>query len=157
MGIRTLPNAGTSDTPTPANLIDHSRLFFPSILGGARMRFFRHRIGVSWLVGVSLLRLAASCHAADKLWDNANGGFFSEPLNWFGGMPGTNDVARFETTDSSFFQRTYTVDFTANISNQKMVVEDDGVTFNLKGHTYQLTDSFEAILLGTVPNRSGNL
>jgi T5SS/PEP-CTERM-associated repeat protein len=95
--------------------------------------------------------------AADRLWDNPDGGFFSEPLNWFGGVPGTNDVARFETTDSSFFQRTYTVDFTANISNQRLVVEDDGVTFNLKGHTYQLTDSIEAILLGTVPNRSGNL
>jgi T5SS/PEP-CTERM-associated repeat protein len=100
---------------------------------------------------------AQQARAADRLWDNVDGGFFSEPLNWFGGVPGSDDVARCGTTDSSFFQRTYTVDFTANISNQALVVEDDGVTFNLGGHTYQPTDSIGTVLLGTVPNRSGNL
>jgi T5SS/PEP-CTERM-associated repeat protein len=120
-----------------------------------RIRWLVAAIGISGLFTPHFAEPQA--RAADRLWDNPDGGFFSEPLNWFGGMPATNDVARFETTDSSFFQRTYTVDFTANISNQRMVVEDDGVTFNLKGHTYQLTDSIEAILLGTVPNRSGNL
>jgi len=37
------------------------------------------------------------------------------------------------------------------------VVEDDGVTFNLMGHTYELTNTFVAAAIGTVANRSGNL
>lgn len=111
-----------------------------------------------WLVG-SLAVACAAMHAeaANKLWDNVNGGFFSESLNWFGGVPGSNDVARFETTNSKFSQRTYTVDFTTNIANQQLVVEDDGVTFNLLSRTYELKNAFVAAALGTVPNRSGTL
>ena len=36
-------------------------------------------------------------------------------------------------------------------------MEDDGVKFNLMGHTYELTNPFVAVALGTVPNRSGDL
>jgi T5SS/PEP-CTERM-associated repeat protein len=102
--------------------------------------------------------------AADKLWDNSrdgivHGGVFSEPSNWFGGVPGEEDVARFETTNSNFFQQSYTVDFTTDVINQQLVVEDDGVTFNLMGHTHELTNPFVAAAIGTVQHqdRSGNL
>src|SRR5690349_19903866 len=90
--------------------------------------------GLRWLVaGHMLCCTAATTCAADKLWDNVNGGVFITPGNWFGGVPGANDVARFETTNSHLFQRIYTVDFTADPINQQLVVEDDNVTFNLIG------------------------
>jgi T5SS/PEP-CTERM-associated repeat protein len=71
----------------------------------------------------------------------------------------------FEITDSSFSQRTYTVDFTNNPRNDQLVVEDDDVTFALfenptaTAHTYTLSNSFVAAAIGTVPNpdRSGKL
>ena len=68
----------------------------------------------SWrfLISIAFCLMPSTAGAADKLWDNVDGGIFSEPNNWFGGVPGTNDVARFETTNSNFFQRAYTVDFT---------------------------------------------
>jgi T5SS/PEP-CTERM-associated repeat protein len=116
---------------------------------------------IHWrVVALCLLMLqsaAQPARAANNLWDNINGGFFSEPLNWFGGLPGSGDNARFEITDSVFFQRKYIVDFTANPTNQQLVVEDDDVTFVLFGHTYTLANAIDAVLLGTVPNRSGNL
>jgi hypothetical protein len=87
-------------------------------------------IAAIWMIGLFTPQFAAQqSHAVDRLWDNINGGFFSEPLNWFGGVPGPDDVARFETTDSTFFQREYTVDFTTDITNHRLMVEDDGVTF----------------------------
>ncbi len=110
------------------------------------------------MMGLFTLPFAArQALAADMLWDNANGGLFSTATNWFPGVPGPNDVARFGTTDSSFFQRTYRVGFTSNPINQQLVVEDDGVTFNLSDHTYELKNTFVSAALGTVPNRSGNL
>src|SRR5262245_55349753 len=96
------------------------------------------------LVSIVFCLLPSTAEAADKLWDNAEGGVFSEPNNWFGGVPGTNDVARFETTNSNFFQRAYTVDFHTDPINQQLVVEDDGVKFNLMGHTYELKNPFVA-------------
>jgi T5SS/PEP-CTERM-associated repeat protein len=123
------------------------------------MALYGERVNALRLLVASLLLCGSGgpAVAADKLWDNVDGGFFSEPANWFGGVPGTDDVARFETTDSNLFQRTYTVDFTTDPATQQLVVEDDGVTFNLKQHAYLLENPFVAAALGTVPNRSGNL
>jgi T5SS/PEP-CTERM-associated repeat protein len=101
--------------------------------------------------------------AADSLWDNVNGGVFNVASNWFGGVPGFFDVARFEITNSNVFQREYIVDFTNNPTNDQLVVEDDGVTFNLfetqiaTAHNYTLRNQFVAAALGTVPGRSGDL
>src|SRR5689334_18767552 len=99
---------------------------------------------------IALLSTSVSAQADDKLWDNPNGGFFSTTSNWFGGIPGSNDVARFGITDSSFFQRAYTVTFLNNATNQQLIVEDDNVTFDLTTRTYTATNSFVPLALGTV-------
>jgi T5SS/PEP-CTERM-associated repeat protein len=127
------------------------------------MSFCRGPIKLSSLVSITLLLAATRALAADSLWDNVDGGTFSVATNWVGGVPGLFDVARFETTNSSSFRRTYNVDFTNNPTNDQLVVEDDDVTFALfeiqtaTAHTYTLRNSFVAAALGTVPNRSGNL
>src|SRR5690348_15972555 len=83
------------------------------------------------LVALATGLAATRSEAADKLWDNPKGGDFEEPSNWFGGVPGQSDVARFGITDSSFFQRSYTVDLSSRQFNQQLVVEDDDVTLRL--------------------------
>src|SRR5262245_62416580 len=103
--------------------------------------------GLRWLVaGLMLCCTAAPTYAADKLWDNVNGGVFTLASNWFGGVPGPNDIARFETTNSNLLQRTYSVSFANSPTNQQLVVEDDTVTFNLTGfptnHTSSLNNEF---------------
>jgi hypothetical protein len=64
-----------------------------------------------WRLG-SLARGFATirARAADTLLDNVNGGFFREPMAWFGGMPGMSDLARFETACSNSFKRAYGVE-----------------------------------------------
>jgi T5SS/PEP-CTERM-associated repeat protein len=110
---------------------------------------------------LAMLFAAMQASAADSLWDNVNGGVFTLASNWFGGVPGPNDVARFETTNSNLFQQTYAVSFANDPTNQQLVVEDDNVAFNLIGspsnHTYTLSNQFVAVALGTVAGRSGNL
>jgi T5SS/PEP-CTERM-associated repeat protein len=122
----------------------------------------RAHIAVQFAVSsLTLWHIATPAGADDSLWDNVNGGVFTLASNWFGGVPGPDDVARFETTNSNLFQRTYTVSFANDPTNQQLVVEDDNVTFNLIGfpsnHTYTLANEFVAVALGTVPARSGNL
>jgi T5SS/PEP-CTERM-associated repeat protein len=127
------------------------------ILDGVGMSFYRGRITVDWLVSLTFLLAATPAQAADTLWDKPESGDFSTDTNWFGGVPGPNDVARFETTNSDLFPRAYNVDFSKNPTNQQLVVEDDNVSFRLSGHTYSLMNQFVAVALGTVPSRSGNL
>src|SRR5262245_57260113 len=108
-------------------------------------------------VFVVLVSMSGTLPAADKLWDNASGGFFSTSANWFPGVPGLGDVARFGITDSSFFQRSYVVRFVSSPTNQQLVVEDDSVGFinsDFFGHSYSLTNSFVGAALGTVSGRS---
>jgi hypothetical protein len=113
------------------------------------------------MVSITLLLAATRAHAADKLWDNPDGGIFTLASNWIGGVPGLNDLARFKITNSTSFPRTYTVAFANDPITQQLVVEDENVTFNLIGspsnHTYELKNEFVAMALGTVAGRSGNL
>lgn len=110
-----------------------------------------------WVAIASVSVLAGESRAADRLWDNPSGGNFNVAPNWFGGIPGVNDVARFGITDSSFVQRSYTVFITTSPTNQQFVVEDDNVLFSMSGASYTLTNTFVGVALGTVPGRSGNL
>jgi T5SS/PEP-CTERM-associated repeat protein len=132
------------------------------------MSVFEHGVRLgrsSALVAAWLAVLAAESRADESLWNLPQNGTFNVDDNWFGGVPGTGDVARFEITssDSDPLQRKYRVDFTNNPFNQQLVVEDDNVTFDLfenpilTAHTYTLLNSFVAAAIGTVPNRSGNL
>jgi T5SS/PEP-CTERM-associated repeat protein len=119
-------------------------------------------VAAIWMISLFTPQFVAQhALAADSLWNEPVNGVFTLGTNWFGGVPGPNDVARFETTNSNSFQRTYTVAFANDPINQQLVVEDDNVTLNLIGslsnHTYTLTNQFVAVALGTVPDRSGNL
>src|SRR5262245_13449832 len=97
--------------------------------------------GMRWLVaGFMLSCTAAPTYAADKLWNEPVSGVFTLASNWFGGVPGPNDVARFETTNSNSLQRTYSVSFANSPVNQQLVVEDDNVTFVLLGNTYMASN-----------------
>ena len=104
--------------------------------------------------------------ASDKFWNNPSGGTFSSSANWVDipfqlDVPGSNDVANFGMTSNTgtfFVQRIYTVGFTSNPTNQRLVIEDDFVTFDLDGHVYITTSASPSpIILGTVAGRSGRL
>ena len=106
--------------------------------------------------------------AADKFWNNPNGGIFSSSANWVDipfqlDVPGANDVAHFGLTANTgnfVVQRIYTVGFTSDPTNQALVIEDDFVTFDLiggpSGHVYTAT-STTPITIGTVSGRTGRL
>src|SRR5256885_2387026 len=83
---------------------------------------------------------------------------FSDPVNWqSGSVAGVSDVAHFGlTTNPILLQRIYTVEFSADATNQALKIEDDFVTFLLHGHTYAttLTAGNE---IGNVASRSGRL
>ena len=82
--------------------------------------------------------LAAPSHAADTRWRNPDGGTFSIGGNWNNGVPGVGDVAQFGLSTPGIFGALppYTVSFTANATNNALVVEDDRVMFDLNGHVY---------------------
>ena len=82
--------------------------------------------------------------AADRFWRNPAGGTFSTAGNWGGGVPGPSDVANFSLTNNLFFPTTYTVNFTANATNQGLVIHDDNVKFDLNSRIYTTTQ-LEAI------------
>ena len=72
-------------------------------------------------------------------------------------MPDDNDFAHFGmTTSSAVLPATYTVSFNVDPTNLRLIVEDDRVTFDLNGHTYQATSPIAA-MLGTEAGRSGRL
>ena len=74
---------------------------------------------------VLLLALPTNSYAANKFWSNTSGGTFSTSSNWQScgffctRVPGSSDVANFGISDpSSLFQFVYTVNFSANATNQ---------------------------------------
>jgi T5SS/PEP-CTERM-associated repeat protein len=101
---------------------------------------------------------ASESRAADRIWDEANGGTFSAPVHWFNGVPGRDDIAHFGMTvsNSIFLQVRYQVDFFADATNQAIKVEDDGVTFDLNGQIYTTT-LLDANEIGNVASRRGFL
>jgi T5SS/PEP-CTERM-associated repeat protein len=121
------------------------------------------------LVAAWLAALATESRAVDMFWSVGRGdgsGVFSVAENWTGGNffnqppPSSNDRAIFGMTSNLTLPRTYTVTFTANATNEQLVVEDDRVTFDLNGHVYNTTGtplSPFAMFLGRVPGRSARL
>ncbi|MBI1826444.1 MAG: hypothetical protein HY287_09460 [Planctomycetes bacterium] len=113
------------------------------------------------LAGAYVLLFVAQVHAADRFWiadraGNANG-VFNTTTHWQNGlMPGSNDIAHFGVTSSNFGVFSYTVSFTADATNLGLVIEDDGVTFDLSGHLYS-TGLVQGIDIATVGGRSGRL
>jgi T5SS/PEP-CTERM-associated repeat protein len=97
-----------------------------------------------WAV-LLLLLIAAESHAIDKFWDGGAApagldGIFSDGANWDSILaPDATDVAHFGTSVGNFQQSSYTVSFSANRTNQALVVEDDNVTFDLNGRIYTTT------------------
>jgi T5SS/PEP-CTERM-associated repeat protein len=112
-------------------------------------------------IAILLLALPTESYAANKFWDNTLGGTFSTSSNWrscgffCNRVPDSSDIANFGISDpSSLFQFVYTVNFSANATNQALVVQDDLVTFDLNGHIYTTTENNQ---IGTQPGRSGEL
>ncbi|MBA3482427.1 MAG: hypothetical protein H0T51_11480, partial [Pirellulales bacterium] len=112
-----------------------------------------------------MLALIPEAHAADMFWSNGRGdgsGGFSTAIHWSGGSPSNppppdaDDIAHFGMTTGAAFPSTYTVTFTANATNEAVVVEDDSVTFDLNGRTYTTT-AFLENKIGTVAGRTGSL
>ena len=96
------------------------------------------------LLSIAVWSTTAPASANDMFWSNTRGdgsGTFSSALNWVTAVPGGSDVAHFGMTVGGQFQATYTVAFTADATNQKLIVEDDVVTFDLNGHVYRTTIS----------------
>jgi T5SS/PEP-CTERM-associated repeat protein len=110
-----------------------------------------------WLLAL----VAAPSHAADTRWRNPDGGTFSIGGNWNNGVPGVGDVAHFGLSTPGIFGALppYTVNFTANATNNALVVEDDRVVFDLNGHVYTaVADPFQVTTrIGTVAGASGGL
>ena len=105
--------------------------------------------------------LAAPSHAADTRWRISDGGTFSNAGNWNNGVPGASDVAHFGLSTSGIFGALppYTVSFTADATNNALVIEDDRVIFDLNGHTYTaVADPFQVTTrIGTVAGKTGGL
>lgn len=79
-------------------------------------------------------------HAGEFYWKTAASGAYGAGGNWF---PGTAPAA----TDAVFFSRpgnAYTVTLSANAANDRAVVRQGTVTWNLGGNTYNLTNSSPA-------------
>jgi T5SS/PEP-CTERM-associated repeat protein len=115
------------------------------------------------LLGVAVCSAAAPARATDVTWIDSGGGSFSDEGNWTpdlpfsSDVPGVNDIAHFGLTASSVAPpKIYTVTFDADHTNQRLVVEDDRVTFDLNGHTYRATSPI-AVVLGTVSGRLGQI
>src|ERR1051325_2696969 len=105
---------------------------------------------------VPLLVLGLQARAADKSWGSIFGGTFSDPTNWQGGsVAGAGDIAHFGlTTNPPLLQRIYSVDFSANASNQALKIEDDFVTFTLSSRSYTLSLA-SGTEIGNQAGRSG--
>jgi hypothetical protein len=92
-----------------------------------------------------LLTVATPMRAANRVWGNVGGGTFSDPANWQVAFPGAADSATFNLVN------TYAVDFSGNAVNIQLFVGPSNVSFDLNGHTYQLTStSSELDSTGTV-------
>ena len=79
-------------------------------------------------------------HAGEFYWQTAANGAYATGSNWF---PGTVPT----TTDAVFFSRpgnAYTVTFATAAANDRAVVRQGTVTWNLGGNTYSLTNSSPA-------------
>jgi T5SS/PEP-CTERM-associated repeat protein len=107
--------------------------------------------------------VAAPAGASDVTWITSSGGSFSDEANWVpdlpfsSDVPDVNDIAHFGLTTSSVGSPvTYTVTFSTDPTNQRLIVEDDRVTFDLNGHTYRATSPI-AVVLGTESGRLGRL
>jgi len=113
---------------------------------------------ISWQSGL-ILRLAAcvvgiaivpaALLAATDTWKTAASGVFSVGGNWTdGSAPTSADGAKFDVAGSA-----YTVTFTADVTNQKLEINQGDITFNssLGPWTYNLTASGgekDALILG---------
>jgi T5SS/PEP-CTERM-associated repeat protein len=115
------------------------------------------------MLGLAVCGAAATARATDVTWITSGGGSFGDEANWVpdlpfsSDVPGTNDIAHFGLTTSSVGSPvTYTVTFAADHTNQRLVAEDDRVTFDLNSHTYTVTNP-TAVVLGTESGRLGRL
>ena len=110
---------------------------------------------------VALAFMTSRLEALDKFWDGGAppaglSGVFSDRANWNTILPpDSNDVAHFGASVPGFLTP-YTVTFTNSPDNDSLIIEDDKVTFDLNGNSYE-TLGPSADLIGNVPGRTGSL
>ena len=88
-----------------------------------------------------LLAAGGAASAEDRVWNNPNGGFFSDVNNWWNHMaPGPTDTAGFG--GSLVGGASHSVGFNSNAETSQFDVEATNriVIFDLGGHTYAVTD-----------------
>ena len=118
--------------------------------------YLRSRVVAALVAAGCVLAMTSVTHALDIFWRNPNGGAFSSTGNWGGGLvPSNTDVANFSvnTTPPPFLPPPYTVTFSANVTNQALVIRDDLVVFDLNTRTYATTTA-AGIAVG---NNAGSL
>ncbi|HZJ15634.1 MAG TPA: hypothetical protein VFD27_11315 [Chthoniobacteraceae bacterium] len=118
-----------------------------------------HPRSFSILIATALLVCAAtsSLHADDIFWNSFFDASFNDASKWTGGVPGMDDVAHFGRTNNPLVQQaSYTVDFDVSPTNQRFLIEDDFVIFDLNSRTYTTT-LVAGSEVGNVAGRAGRL
>jgi len=83
--------------------------------------------------GVTLAAVGLIARGDLADWQQPAGGIFQVPQNWTpGGVPGSQDIARFNIGGA------YTVTLAGNRANQRMLIGDDKLVFDLNGYRYRL-------------------
>ncbi len=112
------------------------------------------------LTPLLLFLFASSATAQDNIqWSNVNGGDFENGLNWTDEVaPGPADSALFNLPGEEF-----QVDFAGNVFNNRLLVYNGDVTFDLGGAVYQLTNTLTghtgatAFVVGVSDGNDGSL
>ena len=98
--------------------------------------------------------LVFASQAVAITWNDPAGGSFQDGANWGGGsVPGPTDLALFDLGNLL-----YTVNFTANTTNNQLIIGRDDVTFDLAGFAYDLNQATpESIFVSEIASDSGVL
>ena len=122
-----------------------------------KMRCVGQRWFLCCLFAVGLVAIALPAVAADRFWIDRTGGGYTSTSNWQDHLIALDgDIAHFGVSDLFNPQANYTVTFGTNIKIQLLLVEDDIVTFDLNGHSYETTGNVTTcMIIGNSSSRSG--
>lgn len=107
--------------------------------------FEKHRLIISAVIPLALV--TSFTQADSRTWiGTPPGGVFSDSSNWLGGLvPAAGDMAVF--AGSPAFG---TVRFESDVANSDLFIRQGSGTFDLNGHTYQLTATADSVRFGGI-------